>query len=540
MGGDNTTVQETSIPEPTQEEKAMQSLISETLLPAFLEKAGFETTRTTSNFQDSAEAKGFETRRSRLIEERDELLTTGTATPSRGIVTQAQQEIDRQGLDAATQSKVAEINRRLDELGQEESGALARFDPKISIEARRLGTPEVERIRREFGEDSEEFRTARDVQELEEIGISKKKQEITKAFLDRTQKFVSGDFSITEEQQQFVKDSFTGTRAALDDMFDSIIAESNETKEELLATSQKTFSAFTEQVAETGMALGNALDAVGTQVNRTGRNMLDSLADTIAINKELLLEGIQDLTGELTKQMTNKTNQQAVALGRDPSDPEYTREIQKTVAETVAKEVKRGVLNLNLMEAQGKLSIQERTGSKLEEIGFKRVAVSERTGQLTEGAIARRGQEELAIRGVAGATREGATQGRGAAEVGLEEQAQALRFNIAAGQSPSQIQAGVNVSQFQEALSQQEISNLRAGIGTTTGVADRFARERFAQPTTTSTSSESFGFSDFLEIGLGAAGAGFGIAGAGAEADFLRGLTKKPSNIISSTTSPLR
>jgi len=529
LGGEKSTTQTTTIPELTEEEQAIQSLITDTIMPAILEKAGFETTKITSKFEDTDEFQNFQSRRERLLEEKQSLIDTGDGpttalTPSERLrlqrefrpgesIAEKQERIAAIGQDPGIQSRISAIDQRLETLDRDEAVAFTNFKPTVSIESRRIGTPEEERIRKRFGEDSQEFKDAQNKAERESITLQNQKNQITKLFMERAIKFISGDFSITAEQEELIQSNMAGTRAALDDMFDNIIAESETSKKTLLETSQETFNNFVDKVEETGINLNNALDVIGTQINRTGRNMEQALADTVAVNKQLLEMGIQDLTGELTKQMTNRMNQLAVTLGRDPSDPEFTQEIQKTVAVEVGKEIKRGVLNLNLLEAQGRLSIQERTGSKLEELGFRRFQVDERTGRLTEAAILQQGAERFGIEERGARTREGAVRGRAAAEVGLEEQAQKLRFDIGTGLAPTQVGLGVNVAQFQEALSQQELSNLGAGINVAGSTFDRFARERFAQPTTTSTTKDPFGFGDVLQTAIGGTSLGFQIAG---------------------------
>lgn len=301
---------------------------------------------------------------------------------------------------------------------------------------------------------------------LEQEGM---KDEITKKFMENTLKYVSGDFSINDKQKEQIAEIFAPHKALIEKSFGTDMS---------FEDVNKVVSDFEKGANESGLGLDAAVGAVGAQILRTGKSMEDALKDTISTHQKLLDMNIQDTTGE----MTRKVNEQAAAMGRDPTDPEFQNEIQQTVS----REIARGQAELGGMEAQAKIGIKERTGAGLEDV----------------------------------------TRQRAAQQMGVQEAATNLRMQAASGSIPSQVGLGMNVAQFQDALTQQRFANMGQ---VPTNLASMYRQERLAGGTTT---SKQKGSPLSMLLGLGSAAGSIygGISQAGgysSMADYYKGLASQ-------------
>ena len=425
------TVQKTEFPPPTSQELQMQSLMINGIMPAYLSEAGYE----------MEETKGDPTASPKWAEAQDLRSKVGQVP-----------EYMRE-----------EINKRADQL---ENEARSEAEGQKGFKLRKRISEKAELMRRRYGENSEEYQNAVKEAEQFKVETEEAKNQLTKSFLQKTQKFLNGDFSITESQRNLIEENLAPQRKVVDEMFGDIDQITYET-----------FIGDTQGVIDksSGANLGVAVEAAGSGKMK-GLSMMDALTSTIEANKELLKMGIEDASGEITK----RSAEQAAAMGRDPGDPEYKQEIQQSVA----REVQRGQLQLSEMEARGKLGIAEQLGQ----------------------------------------TRLQTARQKGAAKLGLEEQAANLRFQVGGGMAPQQVGLGQSSAQFLDAQRQQQLMNLQGGFGMPAQIAGQAQALRLSQPTSTQTTGGSV-LGGIAGLVSGAAGIYGGVQSAGAsraQADYYR------------------
>ena len=448
LGGSS---QSTTISDLSEQEKQLMDLLSGALLPAYLDEAGYDVTTTPIPFEETSEGK-------RLKETADAHSNPGVyGTGDIEAYRKAKEDYD---LHPALSY---DVEKRAS-------------DAEISDEMRK----ELGPIEKKYGKDSQKYKDA-----MAGYGGDKERayqrDEIQRKYMEKVDKFLSGDLSITPEQEQWITDQYAPIKAAVDSMY-------TENMEEL----DKRYADFGKQVDETNLSITSALDVVGAQIKETGANMEKALSSTIASNKELMKMGIYDATGQITKNISMS----AIATGRDPSDPEYTNEIQQNIA----RQVKSGTLQLASMEAQGRMGIAERTGSGLEGVDMAKARLAEATGAKKEGAITAKGQEEAALIGM-----------KGSANIGLEESQANMRRDLAIGLPSQQIGVGQGYQQLASALGAQRLANASGAMNASAMPYGMMAQERFAQPTTTTT--QNMGAMDWVGGVMGAAGGAASIYG---------------------------
>lgn len=539
----STSVSKTEFPEASPEEKALMNMTTQALLPSFLGQSGYDVSSTSTKIEDDPQWQTFQDQKNRAQEDRSRAeteLAKMRQAPVHGRNSYAaQQQLNRE-IQVANQT-IDQANRKQEEFAKD-------WEPDTSYQVRKMGSAEQERARGEalarnrtldknisddeLAKKDKTFGAVRKKYQEIDIATEKNKRELVESFMEKAQKFVDGDFSITKEQKDLIQKSMAPQRAALKEMFSNVrsemdkqmgevkrtgkqlTAESLEMEKDIMSSVTKTFDMYDKRIGETNIKMGNALDVIGTQILKTGQNLDQALNQTISTNRALMKMGIEDYTGQVTKQM----NETAASLGREPTDPEYQKEIQTAVS----REVERGSLNLAQMEAEGRLRITERTGSGLEDVYRQKAALAERTGMAREESALQRGsartsvkqeagQREMSIAERTGIERENIARSRanlaqqeGAANLGLEESAANMRFQVGAGMAPQQVGVGMNVAQYQDALAQQRILNAYGAMQAPYNIAQGFRQERMGQPTTTQTSTPSI-FSSFMDFSTGAA-----------------------------------
>lgn len=512
MSTKQTVESKTTIPEPSAEEKEIMKMISGPLMETALKAQGVEVTRTEKTFEQTNEYQSYQDRRSRLTEERNELVNQ-----MEGLKTSTQKAgyFYNQGEMNKYQQRINEVNRKLDSLDAEETNARDNYDPIVEFTTRELDPPEVERARKLYGEDSEQYKSLKDEYDLKEIESSKTQDQIFKSAQEATLKYLNGDFSITEEQKRQISDNLAPYREAVQKMYSEAEKDADETERSLAQITMDKYKNFRDQVAKTKMDTMAALETVGSQIMQTGDSMEDALAKTVSANQALLEMGIEDYTGQVTRNIASK----AAMVGRSPSDPEYQNEI----AENIAREVKMGQLNLAAMESQGILSIKERTGSALERLGLTKADLIAQTGAKLESASLEEGAQKGAIAEKYGDYRGSLRMGANQAASQIEQEAANIRWQVGAGMPPGQVQLGLGTHQYQEALNQQGIQNAMGAMQTPMGVVDYYRGERHAQPTTTQTTTTS-GIGTWLSPIMAGAGAAANAYSGFSSASALRGL----------------
>lgn len=474
MGG---STQSTTIPEMTPQEQELLQMMTSTLLPAYLDQAGYDVSTSQVTWEESDEYKELASFRSEVeavMRDDPSGLTrveapwgeTLPAVNARGAIDDRM----REGEASFTPHTTFDLEKRPS-------------DAEVADEVRR----KLQGIEDEYGRDSQEYKDA-----LSEFSTEQQRafqrDEIQAAYLDRVQSYLEGDISVTPEQERFIQEQYAPIREVVDQLYSDSMEEVD-----------SRYAKFAEEIDKTNMSISQALDVVGSQIKETGANMEKALESTVTANRELMKMGIEDATGQITKNIS----MQAISTGRDPSDPEYTNEIQTNIA----RQVKEGNLQLTAYEGQNRMAIAERTGSGLEGVAEARARLAEATGAKREGAIMAQGQE-----------RQGIIQQRGQQRLATEESVSNLRTSMAMGLPPSQISAGSGYSQLQTALASQRLANLSGTMQSVGYPYSLYSAERFAQPTTTVT--RNAGFMDFLGLGLGAGSAAAGMYGGFSQAGY--------------------
>lgn len=542
----STSVSKTEYPEATPEERAMMNMATEAMMPSYLDKSGYDVSSTTSKIEDNPEWKTYQDQINREQKTRKD----------------AQKELDklisekkmggRQDYSREQQlrNQIAQSDNKINQIQDKQNKLAKDWKPETHYQVRQKDSVEVEAARRnavdKYGEMSDAdlmkkdstYRKAKKKFEGDQIKADKQKRELVDTFMTKAQKFLEGDFSINAEQEALIQKNLAPQRAALKEMFNNVRAGMDRQEEtimegdsslrreasiaegNLIDSFNKTFDAYEKRIHETDLSVGAALDAIGSQIIRTGGALEKSLETTIATNRALMKMGIEDYTGAVTKQM----NEVAASMGRETTDPEYENEIKGAVA----RKVEEGSLNLARMEVEGKLRITERTGSGLEDVYRQKAALASDTGGKLEDATMQRGaniaaakentgQRMMAItertateRSNLARERTNVAQQEGAATMNMEEAATNLRFQVGAGMAPQQIGVGMNVAQYQDAVAQQSIANAYNATMTPYNMAAGMRAERMAQPTTTTTQRQS-PLGSIFDVGTGIANAWAGF-----------------------------
>lgn len=446
----------TSYPPAPEQEKALMNLASDDMMPNLFEKLGIDLSSSQTSINDDLKYQSLIANKINLESQLSKLqaeLAKGSrySSTTQGIETQIK------GIQAQIARSERDINNRINT-----------FKPEIKYKMRQMATPDVELIRERYGETSQEYKDAfKSYQDkiVEDFKIDQKSQD---AFKKAALKYFEGDYSITDSQKKWVQDNLAPQREAINKIFNEAGGE---------GSLYNSINEYEQRIKQTGLDMGVALDALASQVRDTGKSMNEALENTIKVRDELMAQGIEDKTGELTKAAAMK----AASLGRSPSDPEYQSEMK----EMLAKEIKSGQLQLAAYESENKMRIAERTGSGLENVEQQRVGVVERTGA---------GLEDASMK------RFGVAQQRAQAEMALAEKQSGMEYDLGTGVALRGITTGMNVGQYNEALQQQGVANAYQAYQTPFGLASSYYQgERLASPTTTTTSRGSLlsGITDF-------------------------------------------
>ncbi|KAB2836981.1 MAG: hypothetical protein K8F31_11300 [Roseovarius sp.] len=516
----STVKQETKIPEPTPEERALMGLSAEMMM-ASMAQAGYEVTKTTVNWEQSSQGQGYAKRRSELQSQINSLSGQNTA---------------------AAREQLGQLNYQLRMLDAQESEAKKGFKPEVQYHTREKASAEVEEIRRRYGENSPEYKAAYQKFVNEKIALEKTQGQIEKMALDRAAKLLRGDYSLNAGEQKFMNEILgpmreAGLRAISyiegglmdEEDFANLSKQRGDLQNQLKAAQEelaalpaattgnkKTFGfgggaskdpkrqeltkkiadlqaqikkteeqeaagglgkaiiEFKDRIRQTGMEIGDAIMALENRVQQTGQDMRVALDEEIAITRELNKMGIEDFTSDTRRRIAEK----AAALGRSSMDPEFVAELH----EEATREIQRSNLQLGAYAAEKKMGIAERTGAGLEDAARQRIALAERTGAALEGVEAQQ----------VGYAEEGARM-RGGLETRLAEQGANIRSNLAFGLPPQMIGTGLDVAGYNNALIQQRMQNTMAASQMPLNLYNVQARERIMQPTTTTRTSMGLG-----------------------------------------------
>jgi len=480
------TKNETTIPEPTPEERALLSL-SNSMMQAYLQGAGFDVTSTSTSFDDSDQAQSFARRRQQLQDQIDDLNNRISQASSGSTPGGSKGAGSRAGYDAIQQfnNNKNRLYAQMNQLDEEEQQARSDYKPQIQYNVREKADFATEEARRRYGADSPEYQAAYNNYVQNKVKTEADDNAIKSSLMDKTKKLLSGDYGLNAGEQQFMDQLLGPMKTAGLNAINYI--ESAQTTDQGIG---KALTDFGNQIKQTGMDMGDAVLALENRIKQTGVDMNKALDDEVATTKELIRMGIEDFTSAQRRDISS----QAANLGRSPTDPEFQRQLQ----DLATREITRSDLQLGQYAADKRMSIAERTGAGLEGTDNMRLGIAERTGQGMEGIAGQR---------VGYAAQ--AAEMRGALETNLAGKEADIRSNLAYGLPPQQVGMGMDVANFQNAINQQRLQNIQAGYSMPMNTYGTMARERFAQPTTTTTQTPSIasGITGFIGAAMGGVGA---------------------------------
>lgn len=460
--GGNTTTSSTSLPDANSQEQSLNEFIMQ-MFPEVIKQSGY-----------SVEKKPFE-------------LNAGQQAKVRQLseqMTDAQRNVEefRNRGDNKGATKMADLmasnQRQIEDIYKN-----AEQDAGYSV--RETYSEEAEQARQKYGDTSQQYNDAVSKVKGQRVYDEQMRNDLNTTFLQQALKFANGDFTLNEQQKQFVKDEFAPQRAALEHMYGQV-----KSPQEL----QQTLDNLANQSKQTGMDSASLLGSIGVEIERGNQDINNAIDKVSQVRRDMMKMGIEDFTGERTQQVMS----QAAQLGRDPLDPAFQRQIQQDIS----REVQRGELQIGSEEQQARLGLAQQTAEQ-------------RTGLARESGMQR---------------------------LGLEQQAQAFRNQIGAGMAPQQIGTAMNVEQFNQARQAQGMANLQAGLSMPQQMLAQQQQLRMAQATTKQTAPSKGILGTALGLGAAAAGIYSGVATAGASgamADYYRGMTPSSVGNISSAIGPL-
>lgn len=486
--GKGSTTSTTTIPPPTAQELALMDL-SLQVLPVYLRQSGIDVQVQETTLDDDPKYSA-----------------------AKSKMSNAQLRIDqinqKYGSNTNNPTYLAEMQKAQNELNnaqREMSNISSKFTPTYKFDASIPDLPDINAVRKQYGEDSPQFAAAKkDYDEFYGAGAGEKYAQqgyLDQQIFDQTLKLMSGDFAQTPEQRQFIKATYKPQYDALDAMYKDILSVAENSKENFDKVFNTEFNNLMSQIDKTGLEFNQALDVVGSQIEKTGTSMKDALNNTIKTREELLKMDIDDYTGEITKNVAMN----AAAIGRAPDDPEYMMEIQSSIAD----QVRRGQLQLADYQAQAEMGIAERTGSGLEGVAMERANAAMGLGQQRVGATEMALQNRVGAQSELDRVRMAAAEGRGQGRMALAGQEANLGLDLAVNLPSQFVGLGMGVGQYDQAMQQQNLANMGAGVAMPADLAGTYQRERMAQPTTTQTRSTGVG-----DVLGGLVGTAAGVVGA--------------------------
>lgn len=494
--GDSTTTTKVVLPEATPEEKANLALANQVMLAA-AQQAGYDITRTEKTFDQSADYKRIQERRSVLNSAMEKVKDTP-----------ADARFPGRAIGPANQERVR-ISQELAALDREEADKRKSYKPEISYETRRRDSLEVENIREKFGADSPEYKEAREKYQTEKVSSEQQQSRINREMMNKVEDFLSGKFDITEGQRQFTDQILGPVKQAGLNAINYLRQEADKTEGGITAAIDQ----FSKQVQQTGLSMGDAITEMEDRVKQTGVNMSEALNESVSMAKQLNEMGLQSYNRELRKQVLS----QAASLGRSSTDPEFLQEM----ASQMNQKIMESNLQLGQYAAQNRMGIAERTGTGLENAAQMRLGVAERTGQGMEQAA----QQRVGLAQDMGQMRMGIAGQQGSQELQYAQaQANMLR-DLSLGMAPQQIGIGMDIGSYNQAIAQQRLANTQALWNMPMSQAQMQLQERMAQPTQTQQVSTGLGglFGGLIGTGLSA----YGTIASGMAMSDLAGSLKK-------------
>jgi len=401
-----------------------------------------------------------------------------------------------------TDPRVAQLNRlRSQKLQQESELAGLGQTTYVKYDIAKKPDPRVQDAINKYGEGSPEVKMVEDQIFQETVTEAETYADVGAKFLDNLKKYVSGDYSYTEEQAQQIEKYIAPVRDTILTNVDALMKEYGDNEVKLT----QGFNEVMKEIDKTGFAVLDALEAAAIQVDKSKTNLLSVLQD---VNKstEAKFKFEQDL---LFEKIDKQAAQQAALLGLPPGS------MAENLQKAKAKQDVFTQLQLELAEREqtGRLNIESQAEADKKNISLSRVALAASQGEKKEGVA----KGILGITETYAGKREDLLGAKGNALLALEQQKQEELKNLAYGNIPNilSIATGAKTAAQQEKATDQtfNIASM-APVGTQAALEQQ---RTFAETTTNTTTSSSPGFLDVFSglVGTGAAATGAVMTGYG-------------------------
>jgi len=482
------TTQKTTIPDPSPEE-LKQIALGNAAMEAALQSFGysFDTTETQA-YDNPLKVESLE---AQLSDYQSTL--EGLDQQMKDVGRNSTQFNDLQQQKNQLKSKIRQTTSKLadeqDKVSTKIDGVLIkREDPRVQDLIDKGQTGKANKLREEIKK-----------KEFEALGVQ---EDINKLFLDNTRKFLSGDLSITAQQQEELNESTARVRDPINKLLDEVGQQIGQTDEAVGSALDNVVN----QINQTGLDVEEALVEAESRVQETGVSMSEALDQTIATSRDLAERNLFKQTRDLRSNLATMST----SLGRASTDPGFIRELENRTQESL-QDVE---LNLAVQSAQGRLGIAERTGSGLENISLLRTQLTGEKGLRLEDVARTRAQLAEAT----GGKKEQLSQARTSLSESLLREQEQRRTALGQGLPIQQAQVGISTGQFTSGQNQLATQNLFQTGQFAQQSRGQLLQERMAQPTTTTTTGglgTTLG-GIFGGIGTAASGVGSIFGGIGA------------------------
>lgn len=467
-----TSTSKTTIPPKTEDEKALDALQMDVILPAYLESIGYETTQVKN--EDGS------------VDYTYELNDTG----------KAMQEINAKAVQyqSETMDQFHEVYKKF-----------ASGDYSITDEQKALINEQMGGVRDAvFAMLDEAQKTAEDTGTSINTAIDDYVNEINKTGLsvgaalsaveDRIKLNKDGLLAGISEEEKRVGETGNNVRAALKGVMDEINRTGDQTRavyEDLFETKKVLVANQMKEVYDQNQK------KTAERANLLGRSPMDP-----QFQNELL----DNLQKNIKNAQLELSAQESEALAGLEERTGQRRE-QLKLQEAGFEESQGGK-----MEALGakRTGVEDQTGQQLTGVAGQRADLAQRQGQALEGAA----NQRTGVAERTGAAKEQIAGQKAALEEDLQKTGANLQQQYGVGIPASQIGLGIDVAGYSQAAQAQNAAIQSGALGSTNSISSRMLQERMAQPTTKSTP----GFGNVLAgtIGAVASGAGSLMSGLGA------------------------
>jgi len=352
-----------------------------------------------------------------------------------------------------------------------------------------------------YGEGSPEVATARSQIKQEELSQAQTLADVNSNYLKSLKKFVSGDFSYTDQQKQQI-DTFVGPiKDVILKTTDDLFAEAARTNTNVGEAINK----LSFEIDRSGYDISDALQAAQIQVEKSGDTLLGVLEKVnTSANDKARFEF--DL---MSKQIDQQTARQAALLGLPPGSMAEKNQALAMKASAL-KSIELGLAE----DFQNKaLGIVGETEAGKKSISLARVQLAENQGAKRENVSS----IGIGLAESFGAKKEAITGVRGDALIQLEQQRQGQLQATGQGNLPEILAAGQSGLGFQDAKLAGQIGLTQGILGPASHALDIEKQRTFAEATNKSKNTQTSTPSLFSSI-LSGVSAAAGLATGGINA----------------------